>query len=224
MAIRLRGGCGAGGGHAHGVGGGFEGLDTHTLVGVDEGLALVAVGAVGVEQGFDHVGHFGGGKRWANDFAGHGFARQACAVGAAEGDLVPLLAVFVDAEHADVAAVVVAAGVDATADVQVDFTQIVQLVEVLVAGHQRVGDGQRAGVGQVAEVAAGAGDHVAEQTDVGLGQPQATGFAPQLGQLVATHPGQQQVLLVGHAGFAGRETVGQIGCALQLFGVGVAGR
>ena len=42
------------------------------------------------------------------------------AVGAAQRDLVPLLAVFVHAQDADVAAVVVAAAVDAAAHVQVD--------------------------------------------------------------------------------------------------------
>jgi hypothetical protein len=41
-------------------------------------------------------------------------------------------AVLVDAEDADVAAVVVAAGIDAAADVQVDLAQVVQFVQVLV--------------------------------------------------------------------------------------------
>src|SRR5690606_26921075 len=93
--------------------------------------------------------------------------RMAGAIGAAQGDLVPLAAVLVHAQDADVAAVVVAAGVDATADVQVDVADVVQLVQVLVALDQRIGDGDGAGIGQGAEVAAGAGDHVAQQADVG---------------------------------------------------------
>jgi hypothetical protein len=55
----------------------------------------------------------------------HRRAAERAAVGAAERDLVPLLAVLVDAEDADVAAVVVAAGVDAAADVQVDVADVV---------------------------------------------------------------------------------------------------
>jgi hypothetical protein len=67
--------------------------------------------------------------------------RTGGAVRAAQRDLVPLLAVLVDAQDADVAAVVVAAAVDAAADVQVDLAQVVQLVQVLVA----LGDGSAIG-------------------------------------------------------------------------------
>ena len=62
--------------------------------------------------------------------------------------------------------------------------------------------GMRAGVGQRAQVAAGAGDHVGEQADVGRGE---AGFArrqPQRAQLAFAHPGQQQVLVVRDAQFA----------------------
>ncbi|NDF49534.1 MAG: hypothetical protein EB116_05515, partial [Betaproteobacteria bacterium] len=50
--------------------------------------------------------------------------------------------VFVHAQNADVAAVVVAAGVDAAADVQVDVAQVEQLVQVLVARGDGCGDGR----------------------------------------------------------------------------------
>jgi hypothetical protein len=62
-----------------------------------------------------------------------GLAGQGGAVGAAQRDLVPLLAVLIHAQNADVAAVVVAAAVDAAADVQVDLADVVQLVQILVA-------------------------------------------------------------------------------------------
>ena len=147
----------------------FEGLQAETAHAGNEGFTGQALGAVGVEQRFHHVGHFRGGKGGADDLAGHGQAAERAAVGAAQRDLVPLAAVLVHAQDADVAGVVVAAGVHAAADVQVNGAQVEQFVEVLVA----LGDGLRqrngAGIGQSAQVAAGAGDHVGEQANVGFG-------------------------------------------------------
>ncbi len=222
---------------AGGVGGGLEGLDADAAHGVDEVLVLLAAGAagglgrqrlalvaVGGQQCLDHAGHLGRAEGRPDDLAGHGRARQVGAVGAAERDLVPLPAVLVHAQDADVAAVVVAAGVDAAADVQVDLAQVPQLVQVLVALGDGFGDGQRARVGERAEVAAGAGDHVGQQADVGLGQAQRARFLVEGGQLVGTHPGQQQVLLVRHAGLAAGVAVGEVGGRVHLVGRGVTGR
>jgi len=54
--------------------------------------------------------------------------------------------------------VVMAAGIDAAGDVQADVTQVVQVVKVIEALLDRLGDGDRLGIGQGAEVTAGAGD------------------------------------------------------------------
>ena len=156
----------AAGAAPHRVGRGLERVDADAPDGVDETLVGGALRAVGVDHGLDGVGHFVGRERRADHLAGTPRAAERRAVGAAERDLVPLLAVLVDAEDADVAAVVVAAGIDAAADVQVDVADVVELVEVGEAfgdlGRERDG----AGVGQRAEVAAGAGDHVGDQADV----------------------------------------------------------
>ena len=88
----------------------------------------------------------------------------------------------------------------------------------------RLGQRDRAGVGQRAQVAAGAGDHVGEQADVGLGHAQAPCGLPQRGQVAFSHPGQQQVLLVRDAHFTGAETVGEVGGGVELVGGGVARR
>ena len=87
---------------------------------------------------------------------------------AAEHELVELLALLLDAEDADVADVVVAAGVDAAGDLDL------QLADLVLARRQPLGDAlgdrDRAGVGQRAVVEARAGDDVGDQVDVGLGQ------------------------------------------------------
>ena len=120
-----------------------------------------------------------------------------------------------------VAAVVVAAAVDAAAHVQVDGAQVEQFVQVLVALGDGCRNGQRAGVGQRAEVAAGAGNHVGQQADVGLGQTQrACGFV-QCGQVAfkrraASGSGR------GYARLASAELLGQLGQGVQRVGACVA--
>ncbi len=84
----------------------------------------------------------------ALDFADGGFLVRA----AAEEDLVEFLALLVDAENADVADMVVAAGVDAARHVDVQRADFVLEFRI---GEQRldfVGDGDRTGVGEVAIV------------------------------------------------------------------------
>ena len=96
-------------GVARAVGRLLEGVVTDAAQRVDEALgSACAQLAVGVQNRLDHARHFGGGKRRANHLARRGGARQGRAVAAAQRDLVPLLAVLVDAQDADVAAVVVA--------------------------------------------------------------------------------------------------------------------
>ena len=52
---------------------------------------------------------------------------------AAEGDLVPLLAVLIDAQDADVPDVVVAAGIHAAGHLDLDLAEVVQVVEIVEA-------------------------------------------------------------------------------------------
>ena len=109
------------------------------------------------------------------------------------------------------AAVVVAAGVDAAADVQVDVADVVQLVEVVEALGDRRGDRDRARVGERAEVAAGAGDHVGQEADVGRREAGLARRLPERGQVARAHPRQHQVLVVRDAQLAGAEALGELG-------------
>ena len=89
--------------------------------------SVVAVLDVRLDQALDHVGHVGRGERRADDLA----ERRVVALRAADRNLVPLVAALVDAEDADVADVMVAAGVHAAGHVEVDLADVVQVVEVV---------------------------------------------------------------------------------------------
>ncbi|MGV8161670.1 hypothetical protein ACV33M_33170, partial [Pseudomonas aeruginosa] len=86
--------------------------------------------------GHHHIGNIGilgvdkNGSEWYQGTLG-GAQRAVLALGAAEGDLVPLAAVLVDAEDADVADAVGAAGGHAAGDAQAQLADVVPVVEVL---------------------------------------------------------------------------------------------
>ena len=132
---------------------------------------------------------------------------KARAVRAAQRHLVPLLAVLIHAQNADVAAVVVAAGVDAAADVQVDLAQVVQLVHVLVA----LGDGCAAigierALASAQKSPPGQAIMSVSRRMLERAKPAWLAATPQRGQVFGAHPGQQQVLVVRDARFAGART------------------
>src|SRR6185503_16613086 len=101
----------------------LERRETDAMHGVHETLVGVARVEVSIDQALDHVGHFGRGERGPDHFAQRRFA----ALAAAYRDLVPLGPVLVDAEDADMADVMVAAGVHAAGDVEVELADVVQV-------------------------------------------------------------------------------------------------
>src|SRR5690242_10127883 len=95
----------------------LERLEADALHGVDESLVVVAVRDVRIDEPLHDVRHLVRGKRGADDLA----ERGGVALRAADGDLVPLRAVLVDAEDADVADVVLSARIHAARHVEVDL-------------------------------------------------------------------------------------------------------
>src|SRR5215470_3065705 len=87
----------------------LERLQADAPVGVEEALAVAAHMQVGVDDGLDRADDVGGAERWSHDVADRGILVGA----AAERDLVELGAILVDAKDADMADMVVAAGIDA---------------------------------------------------------------------------------------------------------------
>src|SRR5687768_898706 len=104
----------------------LEGLDADATHYVDEALGVaVAALEVALDEALDHVGHVRPREGRAEDFT------QGCGrLAAADLHLVPLLAVLIHAEDADVADVMVAARVHAAGDVEVELADLVQVIQV----------------------------------------------------------------------------------------------
>src|SRR4051812_27159125 len=209
----------------------LEGCDADAVHHLDEALGLaVAVREIALDQPLDDTGHLRARDGWADDFAERRLrtARPDLALVAADLDLVPLLAVLIDAEDADVADMVVAAGVHATRDVEVELADVVQVVKrVALFFHHaldRFRHGNRLGVGERAEVAAGAADDVGEKAEVGRVEAEQAHFMPKRHELVLAHVGEHQVLLVRDAQLSERITLGEIGDAFHLVARDVAWR
>ena len=77
-------------------------------------IGRMRVFEIAPDEPLDDLRHFGAGKRGADDFSqGSGSSRADLALVAADLDLVPLFAVLVHAQDADMSDVMVRAGVDA---------------------------------------------------------------------------------------------------------------
>src|SRR6266571_5112313 len=201
----------------------LEGFDANAMHHVDEALGLaVAACEVALDQLFDDVRDLGAREGRADDLAeGCAAAGPDFTLVAPDLDLVPLLAVLVDADMADV---VVPAGVHAPGDIEIDLADIVQIVEVVETLLNGLGYRDRLGVGERAEVSSRAADDVGEQADIGRGESQLPYLLPQRVQIGQLHVGKDQVLLVGYAQLAERIAVGEIGDFFHLLDGDVAGR
>ena len=74
--------------------------------------------------------------------------------------LVKLLSLFIHAQDADVADMMVAAGIHAPGDIDCQFADVVDPVHVLKAFVDFLGNRNRAGIGERAVVESGAGNDV----------------------------------------------------------------
>src|SRR5438445_7878881 len=146
----------------------LEGFDAEALHRVDEQLFRpLAQREIGFHDVLDDVGDF-----VELDAGADQIAKRSAFVGtAADGDLVDLLAVLLDSENADVADMVMAAGVDAAGDVDVQPADQIGKLMVGKAPRQLLRDRDRARIRQRAIVEPRAGDDVGDQIDVRRREP-----------------------------------------------------
>src|SRR5690606_12379169 len=111
---------------------------------------------------------------------------------------------------ADMADVMVTARVHAARDVELDLTDVVQVVEIVELVLDRFGDRNALGIGQRAEIAARAADDVGQQADVGRGEPVGARLFPYGVELAELDVGQYQVLFVRDANFTKAVAIGKI--------------
>ena len=94
-----------------------EWLNADAAIGVEEALAGRARFEIGVDDGLDRIGDFVLAERGADDVADRG----GLVARAAERDLVEFDALLIDAENADMADMVMAAGVDAAGNLDLEL-------------------------------------------------------------------------------------------------------
>src|SRR5271156_5431634 len=85
---------------------------------------------------------------------------------AAERDLIKLLTIFLDAENADVADMVMAAGVDAAGNVDVQPAEVAREVVVAETPGDFLRDRNRSRIREVAIIEARAGDNIGDEPDI----------------------------------------------------------
>ena len=104
----------------------LERLEAGTLIGFQETLAVGANVQIGLDDGLDRVGHIIAGERGSDDLAdGSVLVRIA-----AERDLVVFDALLIDTQNADVADVVMAAGVDTAGDLELQIADVVLAFQI----------------------------------------------------------------------------------------------
>src|ERR1700733_11399074 len=153
----------------------LEWIDSEALDGGEETLVRsVAQFEVGGHDLFDHVGHLpigNGGPQQCAEFRGF--------VGTtAKRDLIELFAVLLHPQYADIADMMMPAGIDAAGDVDVQLPEITGKVEIAKAMRQLLGDRYGAGIGKTAIIEARTGDDVGDEADIGGGYPDAVERAP----------------------------------------------
>src|SRR5215471_3946039 len=186
----------------------LEGLDAETFDGLNESLVRpLPQFEVGGHDFLHHVGDLG--VRDGRSEQGAKFGPFVCTT--AQGDLVELLAVFLDAQNADMADMVMAAGIDAARNVDVQPAQVASEIEITEPARQLLGDRNSAGVGKAAVIEPGARDDVGDETDVRSSNPNGIERAPQLGKIALRHMREHEVLLVADPNLSERIAIREIG-------------
>src|SRR5579862_6946704 len=173
----------------------LEGDDADAAIGVQEALARFAQVEISADYALDRVHDLVAAEGGAEDLADARILRAR----AAELELVELHALLVDALDADMSGMMMAAGVDAAADLDLELADIVLAAEIGETLRDLLRDGNRARIGEVAIVQTWAGDDVGDEPCVGCGQAELLQPRVHLGQVAHLHMRQDQVLLVADA-------------------------
>src|SRR6218665_1447578 len=123
--------------------------------------------------------------------------RRIRAFGTAQQQLEVLHTSPIDTQHADMAGVVMPAGVDAARNLELQFAQRLLPVLRREAFGNLLCQRDRAGIGQAAIIEAGAGDDIADQIEIGCSQARRIELLPQRMEIGLAHMREDDVLRMG---------------------------
>src|SRR6478735_1228230 len=186
---------------------GFERSKAEPADGIDKALVRLARLDIDIDDAFDRIGHVLGGKAWAQNLADG----RVLGCVATERDLVGFDAALLQAENADMADMVVAAGIDAAGDLDVQLSDLALTRGIREAMLDGLGDRDRARCRQRAIIEPGAGDDVGDHPDIGGGQARFAEFLPDRKEIALAQMRQDEVLRMGDAQFVMRILLGQVG-------------
>src|SRR6266540_2362853 len=109
-----------------------------------------------------------------------------------------------------------AAGIDASRDVDLDRSDLMLAVEIGEAAGDRLSDRDRARGGERAVVEARAGDDVADEADIGGGEIGFDECLPYGKKIVAPHMRQHQILMMAHSQLIEAVAFGKLGDRAHL--------
>src|SRR5918992_955181 len=144
----------------------LEGFNPDPAIGVEETLALESAFDIGIQDLSQRISHFGFGDSWTQAVTERGIVFR----GPTERDLVILFALLIHPEDTDVPHMMMAAGIHAARHLDLDLTEIVEVVQIIEPLVDLPGDGDRAGIGERAVVESGTADHIRERADIGCSQ------------------------------------------------------
>ena len=120
----------------------LEWIDADANDCVDKAFLGFTQADVSFDEFGHHIRHIGRRERGADHFA----KARLIPLATTNRDLVPLFIVLIDAQNANVAHMVVAAGIHTTGDVQIQFADIMQVIQIIEALHDRLRDRNRLGI------------------------------------------------------------------------------
>ena len=117
---------------------------------------------------------------------------------------------------------VMPAGIDAAADLELQFAEVALPFRVSEAFGDLLRDRDRAGIGEAAIIEAGASDDVADQIKVGRREARRVERLPKIVEIGPMHMRQHDVLRMRDAQFVEAVAFGQIGEHIDLLRAGIA--
>src|SRR6266568_6752442 len=146
--------------------GGFERRETEAPIGFNKALARLALRQIDGDDLVDGFRHMLCRQSGAQKFAEREFFGGV----AANGDLIRLLAFFLEAENADMGDVMMAAGVDAAGHFDIQLANVLLLRRIGEMARQVLRQRDRTGRRQRAIIKAGAAQYIGDEADIRRGQ------------------------------------------------------